>query len=149
MVRLFEFTGPYHAPIIIEVFGKWVIQNADWWGAFGICSLVLDSMRLWVKAAPVPFPGARLISLLYSRESKMLREGQMLPQRVAFQRTKLGPLQIASMRPLPETICNGLFHNWCALARPSPNCGGRSANYCYWEYPCITFCGRLNVLRTS
>ena len=68
MVRLFEFTGPYHAPIIIEVFGRWVIQNADWWGAFGICSLVLDSMRLWVKAAPIPFPGARLISLLYSRE---------------------------------------------------------------------------------
>ena len=27
MVLLFEFTGPYHAPIIMEVLGRWMIQT--------------------------------------------------------------------------------------------------------------------------
>ena len=36
IVRLFEFTGPYHAPMISEVLGRWMIQKPDWWGAFGI-----------------------------------------------------------------------------------------------------------------
>ena len=66
IVRLFELTGPYHAPMISEVLGMWMIQKPDWWGAFGMYSLVLDSRRLWLNAAPVPFPGIRFGSLLYS-----------------------------------------------------------------------------------
>ena len=66
IVRLFELTGPYHAPMISEVFGRWMIQKPDWRGALGMYSLVLDSRRLWLKAAPVPFPGRRFGSLLYS-----------------------------------------------------------------------------------
>ena len=63
---LFEFTGPYHAPIIREVLGRWMIQKPDCWGAFGMWSLVLDSRRHLLNAAPVHFPGKRFGSLLYS-----------------------------------------------------------------------------------
>ena len=58
-----------------------------------------------VESSPNSFSGNRFSSLLYSNMYEAAG-GQMLPRRVAFQRTRLGPLQIASMRPLPETICN-------------------------------------------
>ena len=43
-----------------------MIQNPDCLGASGMCSLVLDSRRLRSKAAPVPLPGMRVGSALYS-----------------------------------------------------------------------------------
>ena len=105
IVLLFEFTGPYHAPIIREVLGRWMIQKPDCWGAFGMWSLVLDSRRLWLNAAPVPFPGRRFGSLLYSNMYGA-SGGSDVASEGCISRTRLGPLQIASMRLLLETICN-------------------------------------------
>ena len=63
---LLECTGPYHAPTISDVLGRCTIQKPDRLGAAGMFSLVFDSRKLRWIAAPVPLPGERVGSGLYS-----------------------------------------------------------------------------------